>query len=380
MTRRPPGREPQPGTLPGTVYDIEAHEPEGTVEQRLRALGAAESEVDAARRDGRLTALAVELLLSPARGLTIADVARLAAVDEEDARRVWRAWGFAAPEPDDRRFSAADVELVRHALDIEAAFGRATALHTLRVIGLALGRVAEAEVAMLRASIEAPMRAAGAGDADVLDAFEPVITALLAIADKTLVETHRHHLVEHVRRQLDPDAGTSHHNVLDVVVGFADLTGSTRLAAALELDALDHALATFEEATADRIASEGAVLVKRIGDAVMFTTPSPGTAARVATGLVARFARDPLVPPVRVGLAAGRVVARRGDFYGLPVTLAARLQSLAEPSTVLVDTGLAPRMARAGWPPGPARSASLAGFDSPVRYHELPPAGTPPRS
>ncbi|GIU89838.1 MAG: hypothetical protein KatS3mg010_0937 [Acidimicrobiia bacterium] len=295
----------------------------------------------------------------------------MADAGEEDALRLWRSWGFSAPAPDDRRFSVTDAELLRYALQIESVFGRDSAFHTLRVIGLALGRIAEAEVAMLRSTIEAPMRAAGMDEGTVLDAYEPVITAMLAIANQTLVEIHKHHLVEHVRRQLDWGVDATQHNVLDSVVGFADLTGSTRLASELELDALDHALATFEEASADLIAAEGATLVKRIGDAVMFTTPSAAIAARVAIGLVERFADDPLVPPVRVGLAAGQVVARRGDFYGLPVALAARLQALASPSTVLVDAEVAARVGEQGWPIGPARSTELAGFSEPVRYHEL---------
>src|SRR5437667_9633658 len=42
-------------------------------------------------------------------------------------------------------------------------------------------------------------------------------------------------------------------------------------------------------------------------------------------------------PPVRVGLAAGSVVALQGDYYGETVNVAARLVAVARPSTVAVD-------------------------------------------
>ena len=133
----------------------------------------------------------------------------------------------------------------------------------------------------------------------------------------------------------------------------------------------------FEALTSDVLASAGVTIVKRIGDAVMYTTHDPVLAVRVALELVDAFAADEAVPPVRVGLAAGQVVARRGDFYGLPVVLAARLQSMALPSTVLVDTQLADRLR------GlevvrilPYGDRELSGFPDPVTVHELRRPGT----
>ena len=85
-------------------------------------------------------------------------------------------------------------------------------------------------------------------------------------------------------------------------------------------------------------------MVKRIGDAVMFATPAARVAAQVAAELVRSFERDPVVPPVRVGIVAGAVVARRGDFYGLPVVLAARLVLVARPASALLSAEVARRL------------------------------------
>ena len=335
---------------------------------RLTRLGARRDEIDDAIAHNRLDSLTIEYLLNPERSLTIDEVAANAGANVADALRLWRAWGFPTPSPTDRRFGPADVEHLRFALDVEQLMGAQPAYDTARVMGVSISRIAEAEVAMLRSVLEAPMRAEGASDEEVLAAFEVAIGSMADVADTTLASLHRHHLVETVRRQIDALVKATSHNVLDVVIGFADLTGSTRLAAQLELEQLDYALAVFEERTADIIAMHGASLVKRIGDAVMFTSASVAVAAEVAIELVQRFDDDPVVPTVRVGMAAGTVVARRGDFYGLPVALAARLQSSADPSTVLVDREVAERL-RVASPTvqtEPSTKRELAGFDTPV--------------
>ena len=43
-----------------------------------------------------------------------------------------------------------------------------------------------------------------------------------------------------------------------------------------------------------------------------------------------------MIPALWRALAEGTVVACRGDYYGRPVNLAARLEGVAKPSTVLV--------------------------------------------
>jgi adenylate cyclase len=341
--------------------------------ERLLRLGATVEEIDAAAGRGGLQALTIEILLAPDRHLTIADVAERAGTSLDDAMRLWRAWGFSPPAPDDRRFTLVDVEMVRTAMGIEALFGTTEAFHTARVMGMAVSRIAESEVAMMRGALEAPLRAAGASEDEVLASYEATIGDMIGTADAAIATLHRHHLVETVRRQLDWGVEASAGNVLDTVVAFADLTDSTRLVAALALDELDHALAVFEERTADVIAHAGATLVKRIGDAVMYATPAAGMAAAVAAELVRAFEEDPIVPPVRVGIAAGSVVARRGDFYGLPVVLASRLVSVAEPATVLCSEEVARRLrdGREPWSTRPSGDHALAGFDAPVPTHEL---------
>jgi adenylate cyclase len=72
--------------------------------------------------------------------------------------------------------------------------------------------------------------------------------------------------------------------------------------------------------------------VKTIGDEVMFV----GLPTEVLSSAVSlRSAGAPAgLPPVRVGVAAGPVIPREGDFYGPVVNLASRLSAIAPANTV----------------------------------------------
>jgi adenylate cyclase len=64
--------------------------------------------------------------------------------------------------------------------------------------------------------------------------------------------------------------------------------------------------------------------------------PTAVRAADAAIAIVGSVgARD--LPPARAGLALGRLVARAGDYFGVPVNLASRLVERADPGAVWVD-------------------------------------------
>ena len=67
------------------------------------------------------------------------------------------------------------------------------------------------------------------------------------------------------------------------------------------------------------------------------------------------------------------MVARRGDFYGLPVVLAARLVSVARPATTLLSAEVARRLreGRERWEMRASGEQVLAGFAEPVQVCEL---------
>lgn len=133
---------------------------------------------------------------------------------------------------------------------------------------------------------------------------------------------------------------------LQRAVGFADMVSFTRRTAGLGATDLSAFVERFEAAARDVVAAAGGRVVKTIGDAVLFVADDPGTGALVALGLADEFGGSVAaelagdargVTPVRVSLVWGRVLSRFGDVFGVPVTLAARLTAMAEPSTVWTD-------------------------------------------
>jgi len=121
-----------------------------------------------------------------------------------------------------------------------------------------MSRVAEAEVSLLRSQIEGPMESRGASVASILLRYRSVLEGFMPAMERTLDAVHRAHLVHIGRRYVGWALPPSEHNVVDMVIGFADLTGSTALVRDLELAAFDRALIAFEEATTDAIAAAGA--------------------------------------------------------------------------------------------------------------------------
>jgi adenylate cyclase len=132
---------------------------------------------------------------------------------------------------------------------------------------------------------------------------------------------------------------------IPVGVGFADLAGYTRLTSGLPVDQVSDLVTRWEAVSYDTAARNATRVVKTIGDEVMFVG-APDRTADAALALV-EAVTDVGLPPVRIGIAAGRVIPRGGDFFGPVVNLASRITATAPPHTVL-----APDTIRTDLPPG----------------------------
>jgi len=82
----------------------------------------------------------------------------------------------------------------------------------------------------------------------------------------------------------------------------------------------------------------GGRLVKTVGDEVLYIAETPAAGAEISLALAEAFTRDEILPEARVAMVWGRILSRLGDIYGPTVNLAARLTTLADPGTVLVDS------------------------------------------
>ena len=99
----------------------------------------------------------------------------------------------------------------------------------------------------------------------------------------------------------------------------------------------------FELLASDVITEHGGRVIKTVGDEVLFVHTDAAAASAIALDLVDAMAEDELLPPVRVGLAHGRVVSRLGDVFGMTVNKASRITAVTPSGHVYVDEDMAAR-------------------------------------
>jgi len=354
------------------LYDPDAADAPARLELLEYLLDLGVSIPEMARSEHGLLSLAAFRSVRPdADRCTFAEAAAQADVEHLFALRVWRAAGFPDPRPHERSFNDRDVSMLRLAKTLQRLVGTDLVVQLMRTIGESTARIAEAEVALLRANIEAPLVAEQQLVA-VARAYVTVAEQVLPRVVDAIDTLHRHHIEMIGRRYSDAGTVPSAANLANLAVGFADLAGYTGLSQDLDPAELGAMLSIFEGITGDVIAAAGAHVVKRIGDAVMFVTSAPGVACTVALDLLDACVAQRL-PRLRIGLAFGEVIVRQGDFHGPTVNLAARLVTAGEPGVVLTDATLAQRLGRLDDRLSfhPAGRYTLAGFSAPVEAYQL---------
>jgi len=305
-----------------------------TLRARLVELGATDDDIERAEAQGWVPLLALDCALLPGeRRFDLAGLAAAAGIDVDLAQHLWRAVGFPDVPAGAVVFTERDVAAARLAL---AQAGRTdedadALLQQVRVISGSLARVASVEAA---------------GFTELLDQLRASGTSDEAIAERLLTDTRLAQvaaLIDYVHRlQLRAAVwrGTALSVAGDVAlgVGFADLAGYTQLSAQLDPLALSDLVGRWEAVAYDTVTAGGARIVKTIGDEVMFVGLTRETATAALALRDAAATAD--LPPLRIGVAAGSVVTRDGDYFGPAVNLASRLTELAGPGEVLAPASL----------------------------------------
>ena len=143
-----------------------------------------------------------------------------------------------------------------------------------------------------------------------------------------------------------------------LTVMFCDLVGSTELSARLDPEDLREVIAAYQRAVADVVRSFDGFIAKYMGDGVLVYFGYPRAheddaerAVRAGLGCIDAVSRldvKSVKPQARVGIATGVVVvgdligegsAQEQSVVGETPNLAARLQAVAEPETVVIAAG-----------------------------------------
>lgn len=270
--------------------------------------------------------------------LTGPETSRLGGVDHAFAKRVWLTLGLPDIPDDEVEFDESDVTVLRGLKLIrDQGYPDDDILDVARAYGQAMNRVAHAEVRLFNKVFIAPLRAEAPSDDALADRLEEVVPALLDLLEQLTHHVHRRHLAIALQ---EVTAQNQSGSTETLAAGFVDLVDFSRVTLELEGEDLGHLVGRFESMAMETCVANGGHVVKMIGDAIMFVAPDPVTALSVALAVVGAVEEDDGLPAARAGVDYGDVVPMSGDFFGLPVNVAARLTSFARPGTIVASQAL----------------------------------------
>jgi class 3 adenylate cyclase/tetratricopeptide (TPR) repeat protein len=126
-----------------------------------------------------------------------------------------------------------------------------------------------------------------------------------------------------------------------VVVMFTDLVGSTELLVALGEDRFDSVRDEHDSLVGGSVDTHHGEVVKHTGDGFMAVFPGAAEAIAAATEIQRRISSRNETPDVgfdvRIGISAGDVAKRAGDYHGVAVVEAARLCAAAAGGQILAS-------------------------------------------
>ena len=222
---------------------------------------------------------------------------------------------------------------------LDAGFPLAAFLQLLRVYGQALAQIADAEVRLFHLYVHEPLMRDGLQGLQVAEQMGELTARLLPFSSPVMDHVHRRLLLHFVEQDIighmEADLGSAASAELGrmrTAIAFADLAGYTQLT---EQQGDEEAASTVERFVADvtHTLPDEARIVKTIGDEVMLVSSDPAALADWAVGFQA-LASGRQLP--RIGIHAGEVLYRDGDYYGREVNLASRVAARAAAGEVLV--------------------------------------------
>jgi adenylate cyclase len=348
--------------------------------EALERSGMSLEDVGKAIRSGELSLSALDALFpAPAvvSGTTYAELASGLGVEMEAVERLHTGLGLPRPLPHDR-IREDDAEVLSTALSALAPWlDTASLTRVTRFFGENLRRVAESGVRFFHTSIEEPMLRAGLPERQMIEMGAQIGSQLRPVVDRMVQWLHdrhlEHYIMEHVIEHIENAMEQAGRLYLDRsehprAIVFLDLSGYTRLTEERGDEAAAELAATFGE-----LVQEGALRyrgrpIKWLGDGVMFHFPDAGHAVQCSLEMVEQAPRSGL-PPAHVGVNAGPVVFRDGDYFGRTVNIASRLAGHAGPEQVLVTDEVVRTSAADEVTFEPIGPIALKGVESPVSVH-----------
>jgi adenylate cyclase len=318
---------------------------------------------------------------SPPSGRTVGDLAEDLGTDGDLLPDLFLALGLARPTPD-RPLTEADAARLPAFLAAwsRGPHSRDTVLRAARLLGEATRRVADGWVRLFEDAIAPPPHEAVSLTVDELRPrmLEPA-AEIAGLLEPTTVWLLRRHMeqaldavnVETMERALELRGIRARVEAEPPAIVFADLSGFTRLTEQHGDEVAVGFAARLADVALDVAARHRGRLVKQLGDGVMLVFNGRRSAVDAAFALLTLAARADL-PPLHVGISAGPVIERDGDFFGRTVNRASRLSGVAGPGEVVVDGAVVDTLD--GWRVVELGPIEIKGVPDPVTLFRLEPS------
>lgn len=310
----------------------------------------------------------------PLRNQTVDEWAKALGITMEELGRLYASWFLPTPVSGQpvREDDARMLEALR--VFPEAGLDTDVLLAATRYFGDNLRRIAEAQVQFFRSTIIDPLAGSGMPLGTAMETVAPMSAALQAAGRALLAWLHGRHLESQVFQEIvlvveeimEGAGYTRRRTISPPAIAFMDLSGYTRLTE----ESGDQAAALLAEGLAQLVNEAAQVhrgrVVKLLGDGVMFFFSDPGDAVRCGLALVER-ATELGLPRARMGINAGEVVFRDGDYFGRTVNVAARIADYARPGEVLASEDAVAASGADGLSFSEIGSVLLRGLEQPVK-------------
>jgi len=350
------------------LYDPAINTGDGRLEllQWLDAKGFTLDDMVEGLRSDSLGSLAGDRRVVPGARLSRSEAIALSGIAAESLDESVVAFGFVpiSGAPDGEVGITRDEAATMAMFDaLSIMFTPAEARSFLRVVGASISRIGDAAVSLFLSDVESQSIESGESELELAKKVEAAIGLLDGVAT-SLDPVLRRHVLQAIERTRLTMIGGTERIQFRYAVGFVDLVGFTAISATMQPRQLAAFLRDFEGRADDVVTSEGARVVKLIGDEVMFVVSDPAAACRAASQLMEGFGVEHELVVPRGGVASGEVLVRGGDYYGPVVNLASRLVDEAVPQEPLVTEDLA--LAATGCAFEPAGRRMVKGFAEPV--------------
>lgn len=280
----------------------------------------------------------------PIEPTTYGEMAEKLGLEFADLAQLYSTWELPAPSPE-QRLRKDDVQMLdalgllrSQGVDVPSFLGGT------RFFGENMRRLAESQVRSFITEIVEPTLASGTPILEVLERAAPMSGAIQPAGEELVGWLHWRHfeaamvhetvqLLETLMEQAGFAPARPAH---PPAISFLDVGGYTRLPEESPDEKAADLAAGLTRVVWNSSYSRGGRPVKFLGEGVMFHFPDPRQAVLSALDIVEELDRSEM-PPARVGINAGPVVFRDGDYFGRTVNLASKITEYARPREVLVS-------------------------------------------